>query len=360
MPLKDKINVAFILPTFVAGGAERIISFVAQNIDDKTFDSTLVITGYKKNAAYSVENIKVEFLEKKRVFNAIFELFKFLVVRKPDVVLSSIGHLNTVMGLMAPFFPKTKFVVREASVISAMSGVHKVNKSVSFSSKMRSKMSRLSYKFVDHIICQSQDMADDFANIYKVSSEKISIINNPITRIFPLQKDKEPTNDIVRFITIGRLSKEKGHLRLLKILSKLKIQFHYTIIGVGPLKEEIFEAIQTYNLDQKITYIPFTENVSQYLSSSDLFLQGSYVEGFPNTVVESCFVGTPVIAFNVPGGTKEIINHKKNGYLVETEEEYEHYLNNRLVLSPKDIRDSVEKRFNAKKIVSQYETLFKK
>ena len=94
------------------------------------------------------------------------------------------------------------------------------------------------------------------------------------------------------------------------------------------------------------------------MASNDLFLQGSYVEGFPNTVLESCFVGTPVLAFNAPGGTKEIIIHEENGYLVETEEEYEFYLNNRLNLSPKNIRDSVANRFNKRKIITQYETLF--
>lgn len=360
MSLNTKTKVAFILPTFVAGGAERVMSFVAQNIDATKFDSSLVITSRKKDAAYSVEGINIEFLEKKRVFNAVFKLFKFLAIRKPDVVLSSIGHLNTVLGLMAPLFPKTKFIIREASVVSAMSGIHKVNKSVSFSSRVRSKLARLSYKFVDHIICQSQDMADDFARVYNVPIDKISIINNPITRIFPLQKTEVPSNDIVKFITIGRLSKEKGHLRLLKMLSKLKFEFQYTIIGEGPLKDDIFDAIETFNLSEKVTYIPFTKDVSDYLSSSDLFLQGSYVEGFPNTVIESCFVGTPVLAFNVPGGTKEIISHKKNGYLVENEEEYEYYLNNRLSLSPKEIRDSVVKRFSADKIIAQYERLFNK
>ena len=47
--------------------------------------------------------------------------------------------------------------------------------------------------------------------------------------------------------------------------------------------------------------------IIDYLSDSDFFIQGSYVEGFPNSVLESCSVGTPVIAFNCPGGTKEII-----------------------------------------------------
>ncbi|MGK0446263.1 MAG: glycosyltransferase involved in cell wall biosynthesis [Polaribacter sp.] len=353
-----KVNIAFILPTLAAGGAERVISFVAQNINPEKFNPKLLITGYKKDAAYRVENISIEFLEKKRVFSAIFKLFMFLMKYKPDVVVSSIGHLNTVMGLMSPFFPKTKFVIRVATVSSAMSEVHQTNKSLNISDKLRSKMADISFKLIDNVICQSQDMADDFVTIYKVPIEKISIINNPITHIIPLSKTIQTSSEIVKFITVGRLSKEKGYLRILKMLSELKFEFHYTIIGEGPLKDDIFKAIHEYNLNEKIMYIPFTEEVSKYMSSNDLFLQGSYVEGFPNTVLESCYVGTPVIAFNAPGGTKEILIHKENGYLVDTEDEYLHYLNNRLPLSPIDIRNSVETRFNTSKIISQYEALF--
>jgi glycosyltransferase involved in cell wall biosynthesis len=355
---KPKINIVFVLPTLAAGGAERVLSFIAQNINFEKFNPTLLITGFEKDAAFTVENINVIFLEKKRVLNAIFNLFIYFKKHKPDVVLSSIGHLNTVMGLMSPFFPKTKFIIRVDTVNTAMDKVHQTNKLANITNKLYSKMAYLSYKLVDNIICQSHDMADDLAVVYNVPIKKISIINNPITNICPLTKKKQPSNDELKFITVGRLSKEKGHLRILKMLSGLKFQFHYTIIGQGSLKDEIFNEISKCNLNEKITYIPFTKDVYKYMASSDLFLQGSYVEGFPNTVLESCYVGTPVIAFNAPGGTKEIIIHKVNGYLVETEEEYLYHLQNRLKLPPQQIRNSVESRFSKQKIVSQYEVLF--
>tara|TARA_R110002049_G_C9177314_1_gene562973 strand:+ start:10751 stop:11803 length:1053 start_codon:yes stop_codon:yes gene_type:complete len=349
-----KKKVLFILPNLAAGGAERVISFVAENIDCKKFESKLLIAGYEEDAAYPIDNLNVKFLEKKRVLTAIPGIFFFLLKNKPDIVLSSVGHLNTVMGLMAIFFYKTKFIIREASVISSLNEFD----AKPHSNNLHSYLSHLSYKKVDKIICQSQDMAKDFTEIYKNSKLKITIINNPITQFYPLKKNIKTSKSTMNFITVGRLSKEKGHLRIIKILSKLDFQFHYTIIGSGPLKEKIFNAINEYNLNDKITYIPFTKEVLKYLSLNDLFLQGSYVEGFPNTVLESCYVGTPVIAFNVPGGTKEIIIHEENGYLVETDDAYLHYLNNRLELNPKKIRESVESRFNKERIISQYEALF--
>ncbi|MFD2725961.1 glycosyltransferase [Hyunsoonleella rubra] len=361
-PKRKKI--LFILPTLTAGGAERVISFVAQNIDKSKFESTLLIVGHKEDAVYSVEEIPLIFLEKSRVLNATTNIFWFLLKYRPDVVLSSIGHLNTLMGLLSGFFPKTKLIVREASVISAMSDAKKENKEIpkkkyflNFLASLRAKLGDLSLKWIDVVICQSKDMASDFINIFNLPEEKVVIINNPITQIYPLKTETDKT-DIPRFITVGRLSKEKGHLRILNLLTKLNFDFRYTIIGTGPEKDSIFERMEKLGLSEKVNYIPYTEEVLKHISQHDLFLQGSYVEGFPNTVLESCLVGTPVLAFNVPGGTKEIITHGENGYLVETEKEYLHYLNNRLNLAPEQIRKSVEDRFNKSKILRQFEALF--
>lgn len=352
-----KKKILFILPTLTAGGAERVISFIAQNIDQNKYESKLLITGFKKDAAYNINKIDIEFLEKKRVLNAIPNLFWQLVKYRPNSVVSSIGHLNTVMGIMSPFFLKTKFIIREASVISLMGKIYEESTSKKSLSLYKS-LSRLSYKMVDKIVCQSKDMAEDFINIYNVKKENIVVINNPITNLPPLKSLNQDHVETVKFITVGRLSQEKGQLRIIKLLSKLKFPFQYTIIGDGPQKDVILKAIEDNHLTDKFKYIPFTSEVSKYMSLNDMFLQGSYVEGFPNTVLESCFVGTPVLAFNVPGGTKEIIQHQINGYLVENEEDYFYYLNNRLPLDPQKVRSSVEHKFDMKNIIKQYESLF--
>lgn len=352
-----KKKILFILPTLTAGGAERVMSFVAQNINNTKFESRLLVTGKKIDAAYSINRIEVIFLEKNRVLKAIPSLFFHLLTYNPDIVVSSIGHLNTVMGFMSPIFYKTKFIIREASVVSIMEKIHSesnLKQRINFNSIL----SRLSYKLVYKIVCQSKDMAEDFVNTYKVKKQKVVIINNPLTYSSPLKEMVTDSIEIKKLITVGRLSKEKGHLRLIKIISKLEYPFHYTIIGDGPLKSEILNAIKSNKLEDNFTYIPFSNDIAGHLAQNHIFLQGSYVEGFPNTALESCYVGTPVIAFNVPGGTKEIIEHRINGYLVENEEEYFYYLNNTLHLDPQRVRASVEKKFNKQNILKQYESLF--
>lgn len=352
MNTDKKINIVFVLPSLVPGGAERIISFVSQHLNATKFNSQLLIAGFEKDNAYDIKGIKVTYLNKTRVLHAIPGMLFFLLKVKPAVVVSSIAHLNAAMALISPFFRNTKFVGREATVLSFRRGEKKTRRRFYPSSMIKN-----SYKKLDALICQSKDMAKDMAENYDVSPSKIRIINNPISHLPPL-KDKQNPPEIIRFITVGRLTEVKGHDRILSILSKLQRPFTYTIIGDGDLKNDIFIKAQSLGIFNKIRHIPFTREVDKYLAEHDMFLQGSYVEGFPNALLESCVVGTPVIAFDVPGGTKEIVAQGINGYLVEDEKSYLAQLEDQKKWDPAVIREVVFKKFNEEKIIGEYEQLF--
>jgi len=58
-----------------------------------------------------------------------------------------------------------------------------------------------------------------------------------------------------------------------------------------------------------------TAGVRDVLAQADLFVNPSYGEGLPTSVLEAGAMGLPVIATDV-GGTKEIIDNGENGYLI--------------------------------------------
>ncbi len=351
--MSKKLNIAFVMPDLVAGGAERIISFVSQNLNQEKFNATLVITGYEKNTVYQIKGIKVIYLNKSRVLYAIPSIFFYLIKNPTKVAVSSISHLNIAMAIISIFFRKTKFIGREATVLSYRKNETPKRKWYPAS------LTHHFYKRLDALICQSKDMAEDMVKNFGVSQDKIRVINNPISRVPSLKKEKKGDgNDVTRFITVGRLSEVKGHLRILKILSKFHAPFTYTIIGDGNQKTDIFIKVKEYNLMDKIIYIPFTKDVDKYLSKHDIFLQGSYVEGFPNALLESCVIGTPGYAFNVPGGTKEIIENGVNGFLIEDEAMFLKHLKENKEWIPEKVRTSVYEKFNQEKILQEYENLF--
>lgn len=66
--------------------------------------------------------------------------------------------------------------------------------------------------------------------------------------------------------------------------------------------------------------------IEKYYSKASVVLLTSLYEGFPNVLVESLTLGTPVVAFDCPNGPNEIINS-----------------NNGLLVNYKDVNDGVEK-----------------
>lgn len=356
MTSSKKINIVFALPTLYAGGAERVMSYIAQKINKEKFNATLLIIGFSKDASYDIKGIDVIFLERPRVLTGALPFFNFIRKSKPDIIISAIGHLNSLTAIFSLFFPRIKFIAREVNVLSVLSKYENERKKNSILGSLTNRR----FILFDKVVCQSKDMLDDFVKNFNIKKNKLIVINNPISDNFKL-KNVRSVNNPIQFITIARLDGEKGHDRILKALSKVNFDFNYTIIGAGSLEKEIFSMIKDYELGNNITYIPFTKDVVKYLSESDLYLQGSYTEGFPNSIIESCMVGTPVLAFNAPGGINEIIYNNVNGVIVENIDEYVQELNkisSNYLFIPENVSISVQKRYNSKLIIKEYENLF--
>ncbi|MDO6819739.1 glycosyltransferase [Zobellia sp. 1_MG-2023] len=349
-----RIKVIFIIPSLRSGGAERVMSFLAQNLNKEQFNPILLVVGHNENVAYDVKDTNVFFLKKDKVSNAIPKIIRFFYDQKPQIVISAIAHLNMAMALISPLFPNTKFVGRETIVASK-----------STKQKSRSLVStilfKLKPKLLDCIVCQSKDMREDLLNNYNYPAHKLHIINNPVTSKFRL-KDSFNNNSKFELITVGRLTKQKGYSRILIALSKINVDFHYTIIGNGPLYEVVMNDIHKYKLADKVKHIPYTNKVETFLSKSDLFLSGSYVEGFPNAILESCAVGTPVLAFAAEGGIDEIIKPGINGEIAFNDKDFLEKLKFCIAKKwePSVIRESVTKLYSEDIILFKYQELFLK
>lgn len=350
---KEKIKVTFAIPTLSAGGAERVMSYVAQNLDRDEFEASLLVMGKEKESAYPVEGIEVVFMEKEKVRDAFFGTINYLRRQKPNLVISAIVHLNTMMAAISVLFPKIKFVGRETFVRSA---------TLMESKRFSINTSKIQKYLLDAMICQSQDMKIDMIENFNIPEEKLTTIHNPVNEKFDL-KQSQNTDGITKFITVGRLSKHKGHIRVLNSLSRFDKPFTYTIIGKGPYIKEIIVKAKELGIDDKVRFIEFTDQIPHYLQVSDIFLHGSFVEGFPNSMLESCAVGTPVVAFDAPGGINEIIEPGINGFIASDEDEFLQSIYkvvSRNYFSPEKIRKSVVDKYNADKILCDYERFIKK
>lgn len=131
------------------------------------------------------------------------------------------------------------------------------------------------------------------------------------TDIFrPINKDKIKKS----ICFVGRLSNEKN---LYSLISALDPEFSLTIIGSGPLFDDLKGHAES--LDVKVGFIPRIQNheLPQLLNKHEIFILPSLYENMPKALLEAMSCGLPVIGTNVEG-IKEIINNRNNGMLCET------------------------------------------
>ena len=115
-----KYKIIFILPSLKAGGAERVLSFLAKNLDQNVFEIKTAVVGFKKDVVYNLDNLDVTFFNQKRLLNCVYPLYKLIKNENPDIVFGSIRHVNILLGFYNLIFRNVRFIVREASVMSAM------------------------------------------------------------------------------------------------------------------------------------------------------------------------------------------------------------------------------------------------
>lgn len=174
-----------------------------------------------------------------------------------------------------------------------------------------------SAKNLDYLVLVSKELHAFYQEKLQNEICKPIYIPNFIEKI-PKEKSSVQSNHIV---TVGRLSKEKGHLDLIEVMDKVHkegIPFHLDIIGAGPEEESIQKAIVNYDLTDFITMHGFLskENMDPIMKEASLFVLPSYTESFGIVILEAMSYGIPCLAFDSAQGASEIIEDNWDGYLV--------------------------------------------
>lgn len=354
--MKEKIKIIFFLPHLKAGGAERVVSFIFRSIDRTIFEPYLIILGFESEVQYTIEAENIIFLNKKRLRSALVDIVKKIMHLRPAIVFGSIGHINIYLGFLKFFFPKIKFVAREASVYTKMKSFNKKG-------QLPFIILKRLYNKLDAIVYQSIDMKKDFQDTFSILPSNGYLIHNPVTF-----KSNKPTGEFENktppyiFIVVGSLVINKGHERIFQLFEKVDFNFVLEIIGEGPLRKELEEKCKALKIIDRVIFRGLQKEMEAIYASVDFLIQGSYVEGFPNVVLEALSYGIPCIVFDAPGGHKEMIIENENGFIIQKQEEASKIIK-KTIHHPWDrkaIRKDIFNRFGAEKIISQYENMLQK
>jgi glycosyltransferase involved in cell wall biosynthesis len=150
-----------------------------------------------------------------------------------------------------------------------------------------------------------------------ISENKIKILYNGVkinNSSFILQRNEE-----ILIGNAGRLSKEKGHKFLIDLAQELKkenLKFRILIAGNGPLRKKLETEAILKKVQEKIIFLDFVENITEFLTKIDIFVLPSLHEGAANVLLEAMAMAKPVVAFNT-SSLPEFIEHGQTGFLAE-------------------------------------------
>ena len=141
----------------------------------------------------------------------------------------------------------------------------------------------------------------------KVRDEQIAVIPNFLSKSKDSLIHSSLKNNNVVFV--GRLSHEKGVLRLLRIwkrISHVMPQLKLSIYGEGTARSVMETYIRNENL-QNVFFCGFCRSLDDIYTHADLLLMTSDTEGFGLVLIEAMYFGVPCVSFDCPISPKEII-----------------------------------------------------
>lgn len=292
----SKRRVAFVLPSFAGGGAERVLLTLAGMVDQSRYDAFLfTFDGCGPLADAVPPGIKVVDLARPRLRNALGPLVRTLMRFRPDVTVSTLGYVNLALAAARPLFGGA-LILREANLPSLSLPRSPFPRLMRWGTK-------LLYPTATHLVATSRRMKDEL-RVLGVPDRRLLVLPNPVDvsrlRAFPTRRVPGVGP---RLVAAGRLVPQKGFDRLIPLLADIP-GLHLTILGDGPMRAQLTELAARHGVALDLP--GFAADAPGWYAGADAVLLPSRWEGMPNVALEALACGTRVIATPESGGIAEV------------------------------------------------------
>lgn len=248
---------------------------------------------------------RLGFENKGAIRKVLSELAVFIKFRRllkacnPDAVLSFMDKYN-VFTIMVSALLGVKVFISDRS-----------NPNIQLQPMMR-RLKKITYPHADGVVAQTSLAKSALLRL--VHNDNVRVLPNPVTCV---QRYPEiPREKLI--LNVGRLVPEKGQQYLLDAFARLKdADWKLVILGDGPLRGELETRIHELGIGDRVSLPGAVNDVDRWLARASIFAFSSVSEGFPNALVEAMAAGLPCVSFDCDAGPRDIIEHGKNGFLIE-------------------------------------------
>ena len=322
--MDSKKQVTIVINTLSGGGAQRISINIANGLVNIGWQVDLLVLNSNNQVFLSDVSKKINIirLNLNHARYAGLFLLKYVYKKKPNVFLVFNYELSVLLILLRILFRfKFKIISRNINTLSKKYEEFK-KKSFWVRNVVGALINNFYYK-ADHIINQCYAMYEDIIQLHPEIRSNTSVLYNPVTNYILDYANSHDLNQIKKknyLLCVGRLEKEKafncaieGFAGIAKKFPDLRLK----IVGQGSLEQELKQNAQEYGVGNRVDFEGFQKDIIPYYLHAKATVLTSLHEGFPNVLIESITLGTPVVSFDCPSGPRELIKDGVNGYLIK-------------------------------------------
>ena len=333
---------------FSFGGVQRVTTVIAKELA-KTYDVTIVsfdnpntldTSLYNLNDAninyrfFSYPSVGSFYNKICKAYSGLYQKYSFQSKWASDLYAYSSfptplrkaltkkllnGQYDIIIGVHAPLAGRLATMKKSLPNVKCIGWIHNsfealFSDSFIYIGAARKRHYVFQFRKLDDTVVLCEHDADTY---YRYDpSFKPTVIYNPLT----LKPGAPATGTTKSFLAVGRFSHQhKGFDLLIEafhLFAQKNQEWKLDIVGEGVEEELYRNLIKKYNLENRVTIHPFTNNIQAYYSEAQVYVLSSRWEGFGLVLVEAMAHGLPVVSSDLPT-SKEIMGdfslYFKNG-----------------------------------------------
>lgn len=278
--------------------------------------------------------------------------WKLIKDKRPDLVITYTIKPNVYGGAVSR-------ILRIPYAVN-ITGLGTAFQNKGFLRKMVVCMYRYSVKKAKVIFFENVENRGIFVNERIAREEKTCVLNGAGVDLERFQLTDYPLGEVIRFVFIGRVMREKGIDELFSAMHRLWADGTGATVDIlGGYEENYKESIEKYEDEGWLRYHGYQEDVRPFIANAHCFVLPSWHEGMANTNLECAAMGRPLITSRIHGcmeaveeGITGLLCEKKNAdSLYEVMKEFCGYSYDRRKEMGKMGRKRMERMFDKEKVV---------
>ncbi len=314
--------IGLFLPSLDGGGAERVFVELANEFVALGARVDLALADARGPYLSEVAPaVRIVDFEVSGVLRSLPKLVRHLRKERPEALLSGLDHAN-IVAILARVAARstTRSVISIRSVPTAG-----YRETPSLRRWVLLRLMRIAYPFADAIVANSDAVASDVSQLLGIPRDRLHTVHNPlnISRIQSLSFEGVDHPWCVAgaaplILGVGRLDVLKNFSALIRAfcLVRSRRECRLVILGEGPERANLEGLIRQLGLDREVLLAGFVNNPFSWMRRSRVFVSCSLTEGCPNALMQALACGTPVVSTDSVGGSGEVLQGGKWGYMV--------------------------------------------